>query len=329
MRAKESNVMSFLAWATTGLLLVFALYTAGVLYATRPITEFSVAKAASFADSYGALTSLFAGLGFIVLLATIFLQREELKLNRQELEETRKEIAAQNKTLKRQRFEGVFYRMIELYKINLKELSIRRFGKEAERLEGINALSYLIDRFNNEWNEKELPDFPAEAKMQVAFTHALVRCARSVFVRQARYVETLNSILELIEKETESDEQVHIYRQILASQLTAYEITYLFYQSLITPDFSLLREMLSRSQAFRSRVEMLRVPDSHRKAWELLYHLQLPHRRAQYKTPMDQDQIKGAKREMRQIRRHIRDAKKRRRVQEITLEPQLDADIQA
>ena len=158
-------------------------------------------------------------------------------------------------------------------------------------------LSYLIDRFNDEWNEKELPDFPAESKMQVAFIHTLVRCARSVFVRQARYVETLNSILELIENEVASDKQVNTYCQILASQLTAYEITYLFYQSLINPDFSLLRQMLSRSKAFRSRVEMLRVPDSHRKAWELLYHYQLPLRRAQYKSPMDQDLIKGAKRE--------------------------------
>lgn len=73
---------------------------------------------------------------------------------------------------------------------------------------------------------------------------------------------------------------------------------------------------------------MLRVPDSHRKAWELLYHLQLPLRRAQYKSPMDQAQIKSAKPEMRQIRRHIRDAKKRRRVQDNTREPQLDTDIQ-
>ena len=64
------------------------------------------------------------------------------------------------------------------------------------------------------------------------------------------------------------------------------------------------------------------------KAWELLYQLQLPLRRAQYKSPMDQDSIKGAKREMRQIRRHIRDAKKRRRLHVETLDPQLDADIQ-
>lgn len=64
MGSKEPNTLTFLAWATTGLLLVVALYTADLRCATRPISEILVAKAATFADSNGGLTSLFTGLGF-------------------------------------------------------------------------------------------------------------------------------------------------------------------------------------------------------------------------------------------------------------------------
>jgi hypothetical protein len=88
----------FLSFTVMGLLVVFGLYAIGLLWATHPVSELSISKAASFGDSFGVITSLFAGLGFAGLLATIFLQREELKLTRRELQETKQ-------TLTRQRFE--------------------------------------------------------------------------------------------------------------------------------------------------------------------------------------------------------------------------------
>jgi hypothetical protein len=99
--AREIKPFVFLGWAIVGLLIVLFLYTVGLLWATRPISELSLSKAASFGESFGAITSLFAGLGFAGVLATIFLQREELKLTRRELHETKI-------TLTRQRFEKTF-----------------------------------------------------------------------------------------------------------------------------------------------------------------------------------------------------------------------------
>jgi hypothetical protein len=72
----EIKPFRFLALATVGLAVVFAFYVGGLLIATWPISEISISKAAAFGDSFGAITSLFAGLGFAGILATIFLQRE-------------------------------------------------------------------------------------------------------------------------------------------------------------------------------------------------------------------------------------------------------------
>lgn len=46
-----------------------------------------------FGDTFGAVNSLFSAFAFAGLVYTIFLQRDELKLQRLELEETRKELA--------------------------------------------------------------------------------------------------------------------------------------------------------------------------------------------------------------------------------------------
>jgi len=67
-------------------------YALVLIVKTWPIGEYSISKAGTFGDSFGALNSLFTGLGFAGLLVTIFLQREDLKLTRMELSETRAEI---------------------------------------------------------------------------------------------------------------------------------------------------------------------------------------------------------------------------------------------
>ena len=82
----------------------------------------------TFGDQFGAVNALFSGLAFAGLIYTIILQRHDLKLQRRdlhyqrrELELTRKEMEEQtaefekqNETLKIQRFENLFYSMLNL-----------------------------------------------------------------------------------------------------------------------------------------------------------------------------------------------------------------------
>lgn len=72
--------------------LLVAAYAAVLLVATWPVSEISIAKSGVLGDSFGIINALFSGLAFSVLIVTVLLQREELKLQRQELEENRKEL---------------------------------------------------------------------------------------------------------------------------------------------------------------------------------------------------------------------------------------------
>lgn len=74
-----------------------------------------------FGDMFGAVNALFSGLAFAGLILTLVLQKTELSLQRRELQLTRDEMANQrdefskeNETLKYQRFENLFYNMLNL-----------------------------------------------------------------------------------------------------------------------------------------------------------------------------------------------------------------------
>lgn len=78
-------------------------------------------KRGQFGDMFGAVNALFSGLAFAGLIITLILQRRELSLQRDELEQTREELKNQreefekeNETLKYQRFENLFYNMLNL-----------------------------------------------------------------------------------------------------------------------------------------------------------------------------------------------------------------------
>src|SRR5262245_15518718 len=76
---------------------LFVIVTIVVMWFTYPKwispTEISDLEArGQHGDQYGGLNALFSGLAFAVLIFTVFLQSQELRLQRQELIETREEL---------------------------------------------------------------------------------------------------------------------------------------------------------------------------------------------------------------------------------------------
>ena len=249
--------------------IIFVIYGGLVIASIWPISELSIAKAGTLGDSFGVLTSLFTGLGFACLLGTIFLQREEMKKNQEAL-------LLQGKTFQRQRFEDAFYKMLSLYKENLRELSVKSQDDEQHRISGIDALNYLILKLDKAWKKHKLNSFPTDESDQKIFIYTLITTIESVFMRQTRYVETLSSILILVEEECKDSSQKEMYWRLLASQLTAYEIKYLFYEALIAPNFQPLRTVMCNSQIFQDRLSTININQTHIKSFETIWKMTLP-----------------------------------------------------
>jgi hypothetical protein len=289
------NKNNMLLWTGVGVVTLFASYAGLVVFATWPISSWSIDKAGTFGDSFGVLTSLFTGLAFVGLLSTIHLQREDLLLNRQELEATRNEFKLQSDTFHRQRFEDAFYQMLSLYKDNLRELSVRPQADNTARIRGIDALHYLNTKFDKAWAKHKLKEFPTDELLINEVLYMLVATIQSVYVRQTRYVETLTNILILVEEECTPLERKPVYWRIISSQLTAHELKYLFFQALVSPDFTVLRDFLQKSAALQDRIGMLGLHNMHRKSFELIWGITLPKQRAPFRSPLTSSQIKQAR----------------------------------
>ena len=65
--------------------LAFVAYAAVLLATSWPIEDWSIAKASLFGDSFGVLNSFFTGGAFLLILWTIVLQQQELRLQRKEM----------------------------------------------------------------------------------------------------------------------------------------------------------------------------------------------------------------------------------------------------
>ena len=67
-----------------------------------------------FGDSWGGVNALVSALAFAGVIVTLYLQNRDLNLQREEMTRQRKEFAEENKTIKYQRFENLFYNMLNL-----------------------------------------------------------------------------------------------------------------------------------------------------------------------------------------------------------------------
>jgi len=209
---------------------IFGSYATFMLWVTRSIDLTTVDKLGVFGDSFGVITSLFSGLAFAGLILTILLQREELRESRE--------------IFRKQKFEDAFYRLLDFYQRNLNSIKIKEPSTDNVH-EGIGAFGFLLKRLTEVMKpfEKYLED---SSTFEIYDYYFFVE-VQKVLTKQARYLGTFESILTIIEQDLETEEEKKIYWEILASQLTSFELKYIVYQCLVAPKGQKLRDLMHKS----------------------------------------------------------------------------------
>lgn len=83
-----------------------------------------------FGDLFGSVNALFSGLAFAGLVITIIQQRHDLQLQRQAIDQSKKDINQQNETMKKERFENTFFKMLEVQQSIVNDLYAADSHKE-------------------------------------------------------------------------------------------------------------------------------------------------------------------------------------------------------
>lgn len=245
----------YLVGAVVILLLLTNLGT--VLLLTWPVTEFSIAKAGAFGDSFGWLNTVFSGLAFVGVVWTLAHQREELKDSRD--------------TVRLDRFEGSFFRLLDLLRKNLEEIRIAA-PDGGQPVYGVEALVHCSRKVREKM--KEYDKWLVTANGRVVYERQLQQAARYM-PTQARYLGTLETLLEIIERDLGDLEQREPYWDILAQQLTSGETKYLLLLTLRGKKPDRLSEHIVRAPPLLKRIGALSLSGSQKSLFKKIYGLSL------------------------------------------------------
>lgn len=249
-------------------LLGFASYAGAILYLTWPISEFSVSKSGVFGDSFGALNALFSGMAFAGVIVTVLLQRDEMHLSRLSFE--------------RQQFEASFFHLLELYSQNLREIRIAREDSNGH-YSGVDALAFLLRRLK----QAVAPYSPHVLceDGRVVYEYEIFQHAKSVLVHQARYLSTLQHLLDLVFRYADNQIERERYASLIASQFTSTEFKYLFYRCLVLPPDHPLPQMVNNCRAFITGFTSSVVTRTDIALYERVHKLELPCATSTYTNP--------------------------------------------
>jgi len=271
MRLSRIAVMLF--GVVLGVTLLYALL---LLWCNWPLRDFSLVRSGFFGESFGFINTIFSGLAFAGVILTIHIQQHEL--------------AESKETFRKERFEDSFYRLLGYYRQNLDDIKIIDH-KAGTSHDGVGALIFLIKKLHAAM-QKYSPflDSALEDDRKVYFFKLFLETQR-ILTRQTRYLGTLECLLEQIEDQLPTVEARVPYWRILMSQLTIFELKYIFYTCLVAPEHDHLRELLHRSVLSKHRIIESTINRHHLDFYQQIHGFELAHHKPRTILPYDKQEL--------------------------------------
>ena len=244
-------------------------------------------KRGTFGDMFGALNALFSGLAFAGIILTILLQRKELKLQRQELQETREEFRTQNETLKLQRFENTFFSLLNLHHQIVNAIDFRYYKRKE------SSVRNMMDAILNDNEEKEIVVITGRDVFRYRY-NSMLEELKSNFVNWeeqyfkeyqeaqtdfGHYFRNLYRMIKLVDQtsffydekevsEVEVFELKYKYTSIIRSQISDYELLWIFYNCASRNGKEKFRPLIERYSFLKNLPRNLLASEIHIKLYE-------------------------------------------------------------
>ena len=238
-----------------------------------------------FGDMFGAVNALFSGLAFVGLIITLVLQKTELGLQREELEQTREELKnqriefeTQNKTLKYQRFENLFYNMLNLQQEIVAGLRFDYQDKEMIVVPvGTDAIPYRDERkIDKVVTGREVFRYTFEdAEIYLSEKDTFGNNIRVSGYRQFlaykglseydntwiptyydHYFRHLYKIIQFVDNQGFPFEEAYKYVALLRGTLSRYELIWIYYNAL-NPVYHKFQELIEKYSLLKNMREDL------------------------------------------------------------------------
>ena len=166
---------------------------------------------------FGSISSLFSGLAFAGLIATLVLQKTELALQRNELSETRQEF-------ERQRFENRYFSTLRLLHEHVANMKLpTEVG--SDELQGRAVLEYFASELPNELADDHSPYAPKEVQIDQYLQLYDLLFEGSL----GPYFRLMYNCIRQIETSGAEEAEKESYSKILRAQLSSSEVKLLLF----------------------------------------------------------------------------------------------------
>lgn len=193
---------------------------------------------ASFGDMFGATTSLFSGLAFLGLIATLVMQGRELSLQREDLKLNRKELSLTRGEVRLQRFENTLFGLIRQlnehvltmqasfgYMESSEIFAGRRYIKEIA--ESLPDQFYGRQEYIDDHGKKKVRQYQRELCAQIEEYEEIF--SRRLEADFAPYMRLLYGIFRHIETAKITEDQRKMYSRFVRAQLSSAELKFILF----------------------------------------------------------------------------------------------------
>lgn len=199
-----------------------------------------------FGDSWGGVNAIISAFAFAGVIVTLFLQNRDLNLQRKEMARQREEFEKENDTLMYQRFENLFYNMLNLQQEITRDLVIEHtvMGKDPVVKHGRDVFPYFYEEMKTRYaynSGSDVTTFKRALGRDDSLKNKLVAVRQLWFMDH--YMRHLYQIFKYINDAKEiSDTKKREYSAIVRATLSPYELVFLYYIGFSHPRFKKLIE---------------------------------------------------------------------------------------
>lgn len=211
-----------------------------------------------FGDSWGGVNAIISAFAFAGVIVTLFLQNRDLNLQRKEMARQREEFEKENQTLKYQRFENLFYNMLNLQQQIVNGLRYDYY--DDEKIPAYIRGRHSIDR---KLVKKEVV---GRDVFRYLFSEARITTVNGTLIGYRdclryrglddyhrtqiptyfdHYFRHLYKIVHFVESQEFSFVEKYRYISFLRGTLSRYELVWLYYNAL-HPNFFKFKKLIER-----------------------------------------------------------------------------------
>lgn len=243
------------------------------------LKDYTPTDRGTFGDMFGSVNALYSGLALAGIMLSILLQRSEIKLQSEELKETRREFETQNETLKIQRFENIFFNLLNQYH-TIVNSTIENYYKpkvnshsstqefEMVVLNGRDTYAYYYKKMLNDLKKSEVNYQEVFDNYYDNFENDLGHYFRTLY-RIIKIVDEADFFYNSVTNENEIFKIKYMYVSILRSQISDYELAWIFYNCLTNKSSIKFKELIEKYSFLKNIRQDLIAFESHKKLYNI------------------------------------------------------------